>query len=410
MAINPENITTVRVDQLAEDTLHLTNEFPHSYGSELKKATIQQLVDLVSTTISTSGGVGFLPISVTDGQQLPGVPLDPSFFLCGAGTYLNVNGYPNIVCTEDLNAIMSLSDHWELAVEIPIDAISGGGGGSSTILLKTYAELISLIGSSGLLKGQTYLLTDYETTYTQPVTSASKSSGVIEQLYLIATDVNKLHNVGRSKLYPEDIIYYSINPDVGDGNGDEGFTKGKIYRRIDTIRNNDIGTDWRHVKYDRGGVDKLLFEDYTGCYDNKIPTYYLFNNVFGASFNYNSLGFYCEKNTLGDNFSNNTAISDFNNNQIGNDCMRNKFHVPTGNNTIGNGFFCNEIQNQFTDNIIGDNFKNINVENGLLTKNLSAISELYGKNYSHKITRNPDNTYQFSYIDNYGDTIIEDIP
>lgn len=32
-----------------------------------------------------------------------------------------MNGYPEIVCTEELNAIMSLSDHWEIAVEIPID-------------------------------------------------------------------------------------------------------------------------------------------------------------------------------------------------------------------------------------------------------------------------------------------------
>ena len=29
---------------------------------------------------------------------------------------------PDIVCTKELNAIMSLSDHWEIAVEIPITA------------------------------------------------------------------------------------------------------------------------------------------------------------------------------------------------------------------------------------------------------------------------------------------------
>jgi hypothetical protein len=125
MAINPDNITTIRVDQLPEDTLNLTNDFAHSNGTELKKATIQALVDLVSTAIGSSSGVGYLAISVTDGQQLPDVPTEAGFFLAGAGTYLNINGYPDVICTENLNAIMSLTDHWELAVEIPINPLTG---------------------------------------------------------------------------------------------------------------------------------------------------------------------------------------------------------------------------------------------------------------------------------------------
>ena len=125
MAINPELITTIRVDQLPDEALSLTNLFPHTVGTDLKSATIQELVDLVATAIGVSGGVGYIAISVTDGQQLPDVPELPSFFLCGAGTFLNINGYPNIICTENLNAIMSLTDHWELAVEIPINPLSG---------------------------------------------------------------------------------------------------------------------------------------------------------------------------------------------------------------------------------------------------------------------------------------------
>ena len=125
MAINPELITTIRVDQLPDGTLNLTNKIPHSNGTVLEKASIQDLVDLVATAVGVSGGVGYLALSVTDGQQLPDVPELPSFFLCGAGTFLNINGYPNIICTENLNAIMSLTDHWELAVEIPINPLSG---------------------------------------------------------------------------------------------------------------------------------------------------------------------------------------------------------------------------------------------------------------------------------------------
>jgi hypothetical protein len=120
--IDPNNITTIRVGQLADAPLNLTDNIPHEVGTDLKRATIQELVNFVSTAIGAGSGVGFLPISVTDGQQLPDVPADPSFFLAGKGTFLNINGYPDIVCTEELNAIMSLSDHWEIAVEIPISA------------------------------------------------------------------------------------------------------------------------------------------------------------------------------------------------------------------------------------------------------------------------------------------------
>jgi hypothetical protein len=125
MAINPENITTIRVDQLANLGLTLDSLFPHTNGTELVSSPISDLVTLVASTIETGTGVGYLPISVTDGQQLPDIPENPSFFLCGVGTFLNVNGFPDIICTESLNAIMSVDDHWEIAVEIPIAPLSG---------------------------------------------------------------------------------------------------------------------------------------------------------------------------------------------------------------------------------------------------------------------------------------------
>ena len=119
--IDPNNITTIRVGQLAAAPFNLTDNLPHEVGTELKRGTLQELADFISNYIGSTGGVGYLPISVTDGQQLPDVPAQPGFFLCGKGTFLNVNGYPDIVCTEELNAIMSVVDHWEIAVAIPIE-------------------------------------------------------------------------------------------------------------------------------------------------------------------------------------------------------------------------------------------------------------------------------------------------
>jgi len=155
MAINPELITTIRVDQLPDETLSLTNLFPHTVGTDLKSATIQELVDLVATAIGVSGGVGYIAISVTDGQQLPDVPELPSFFLCGAGTYLNINGYPDVICTENLNAVMSLTDHWELAVEIPINPLSGTVQSVTGSAVDNTDPLNPVINSTGGVGSQT---------------------------------------------------------------------------------------------------------------------------------------------------------------------------------------------------------------------------------------------------------------
>ena len=240
------------------------------------------------------------------------------------------------------------------------DIASGGGNGESSVINNqlievTYNELLNLKNTSSLVKGQNYLLTDYETTYIQPVTNVSKNSGVIEPLIITATDVNKLHNQCKSTLYPQDIVFYEITGDIGNGYGTEGFTKGKIYRRIDTLRNNDIGTDWRHVKYDRDGVDKLLFEDYNNCYDNVIKTYFLFNSIVGTNFYGNTIGNYFENNTIGNFFYMNTIGDNFNSNTIGN---------YFNSNTIGDNFFINTIDSNFSSNTIGSNFSSNTIGDG----------------------------------------------
>lgn len=121
-------------------------------------------------------------------------------------------------------------------------------GTSQNLIKVTYAELLNLKNTSALVPGQTYLLTNYETKYEQPVSGELIFSGVTEPLYILATDIDTLHNQCKSKLYPQDIVYYSIQQRAG---SDKGF----IYRRIDTYLNNDIGTDWRHIKYRRWAVN-----------------------------------------------------------------------------------------------------------------------------------------------------------
>ena len=267
-----------------------------------------------------------------------------------------------------------------------------GNESSSGLIEVTYDELVNLKNTSSLVKGQSYLLTDYMTTYTQPVTNVNKSSGVIEPLIITATDVNKLHNQCKSTLYPQDIVYYEITGDIGNYYGTEGFTKGKIYRRIDTLRNNDIGTDWRHVKYDRGGVDKLLFEDYTGCYNNVIKTYNLFNSVVGNYFAGNTIGNTFYSNTIGNTFNNNKIGDNFNNNTIGDNF---------NSNTIGDNF--NGNGNQTTPFLS----KNTEFRNSI--NNVTSSTEILNQNIDVVVFKSPNGTKKQRYYNNLNNLVINNL-
>jgi len=218
--------------------------------------------------------------------------------------------------------------------------LMANGEVSLAYISKTYSELVALIASNGLIVGRTYLLTDYMTTYTQPVTLAAKSSGVVEPLFLTALETNKFNNIASSKLYPQDTVYYEITGDTGNGAGTEGFTKGKIYRRIDNLRHNDIGTDWRHVKYDRGGVDKLLIEDYTYAAYNVIDGDFLYNSVFN-----------------GESTIDNIILGEFYNNTVNGSFVANRINLNFAHNIINDSFISNILES-FSGNTVNENFEN----------------------------------------------------
>lgn len=119
--INPLEITTIRVGQLASAPISLTDNIPHEVGNDLRRATIEELSIFIATYVGTVGGVGFRPVTVTDGQTLP-TTTQKEWILVGKGTFYNINGGSTIVTTEELNAIMSDGSTWSLGVEIPIVA------------------------------------------------------------------------------------------------------------------------------------------------------------------------------------------------------------------------------------------------------------------------------------------------
>jgi hypothetical protein len=179
MSIIPENITTVRVDQLPNEPATLSSLLPHQVGTELKQTSVSDFISLVATAIESGSGVGFLPVTVSDGQILPPIPENPSFILVGAGTYGNLDGFPDLVCTENLNALITVGTHWEISVEIPITPLTGSVQsvtGSAVDNTDPLNPVINLTGGSGttptlqevLMQGgrEVFKIDDAEETYT----------------------------------------------------------------------------------------------------------------------------------------------------------------------------------------------------------------------------------------------------
>jgi len=150
------------------------------------------------------------------------------------------------------------SSGWVSELILPIDTLNGSPSKflnergemvevSSSVIYKSYGEIYTMILNSLLIIGQKYIISDYQTTHIIPNTSVLNECQV-EPLIVTAVAANKLSNICYSAIFPQDIIFYEIenNPLVV-----PGCTKGYIYKRIDTLRNNNIDLDWRNVKYRR---------------------------------------------------------------------------------------------------------------------------------------------------------------
>lgn len=117
--IDPNAITTVRVGQLVEAPFSGSGNIAHEVGTDLKRGSVNDFAVFLSGIIGAGSGIAFLPISVIVGQLLPDTTQN-EWFLAGKGIYSQTGGYPDIICTEELNAIIGNGIFWSLGVEIPI--------------------------------------------------------------------------------------------------------------------------------------------------------------------------------------------------------------------------------------------------------------------------------------------------
>ena len=153
-----------------------------------------------------------------------------------------------------------------------------------------------------------------------------------------------------------------------------------------------------------------MFEDYTDVYNNKIETYYLFNNVVGNNFFNNTIGDNFYDNTISLYFANNTIGFNFNTNIIGDGFIY---------NTIKDGFFSNTIGRDFVNNTIGNKFEsngstlNPFVSNNTEFRNYinSVISSIEIQNpyIDVVVFKSPNGTLKQRYYDDSNNLVINNL-
>lgn len=121
----------------------------------------------------------------------------------------------------------------------------------------TYAELTGLISVAGLVPGNFYMITDFQTCYDQPNFDWNGNSinnentykvGNIESLMVLALAADKISTNVYSPEYPGDKIKYDISWNQTEVTN--SGAKGRITERIDE-RNNRADYDFRNVQFIR---------------------------------------------------------------------------------------------------------------------------------------------------------------
>ena len=315
-------------------------------------------------------------------------------------------------------------------VEIKKTSGGGGGGGNVSFTSVTYAQLVALIGSSGLVQGDSYLITDFQTIYDQPdfdingnaQTIVPTLSGAIEPIIVEAVSTSEISNQAFSTVYENDLILYNwafqgteINATPAKGiitrrttdyyndgrrNSTPYDSRAVLFIRYETVSGSGIYNSYKNTGFASANVPTFgnnCTSNYIGNFWNTDINSYIMgypfvlpNTVWGNNSSFNKVGDQAFNVTLGD----------FNcdNNNIGN-----YFY----NNTIGAYFRNNKVQNYFNNNVADDNFENNNIGN-YFTQNTSIGSYFRLNNIGNYFYFNIsiDDYFQGNQIGNYFGTDI----
>lgn len=254
----------------------------------------------IKQKISTISGVTpSIPLSNNhkDGSWLTTDIYEGEFFLNTADEKMWYRAGNNIKLV-DVSAVNNIDDLNDVTITSPLSqqVLTYNSGTSQWInatasaiiptISITYADLVTAIGSNGLIQGTYYLLTDFQTIHLIPGTGTINTA-TVEPLLLFATSYNNISTIAFSPSYPQDIINYNYADNVA-----EDMTTprpGYITYRKDTIDNVECYFDWRTHLVRRHAIiqDGSYDWDNTATYALGDIVEYLTNN--GLYFCYNAV-------------------------------------------------------------------------------------------------------------------------
>ena len=271
----------------------------------------------------------------------------------------------------------------------------------------SYNDLVTLRGSSKLVPGQQYRITDYTCTTTQENT---KSAGHVFDIIVTADDASTLNEVARAVKHKGDTyfansdlnawkVWYCLDNDTNRfAWADATNGKGVIYRMIDEF-NNDIPYDFKNIQFKRYKITSSVQGDLGGkyatpdvvdvtvdnstpywcytfstdsledvsldgysqfVYNNIIPEYHyglsILNNIvfIGTNNMGNTFGILCFDSTFGNNCYGNTFGNNCCSNTLGDVCYGNIFGNSCSDNIFGNNCQVNTFGNECSNNTFGD--------------------------------------------------------
>lgn len=148
----------------------------------------------------------------------------------------------------------------------------------------TYANLVTAIGASTLIKGTQYRVTDFATVHTIPNSSPTLvNTATTEPIIVTALSTNVISNVAYSETYPTDTIWYTVSNSLL-----SGATKGVITKRVDNYLNIETPYDFRGVRFRRYKLNPTAWSSGTAynLYDVVLYTdgaIYFCNNLAGVT-------------------------------------------------------------------------------------------------------------------------------
>ena len=345
----------------------------------------------------------------------PGSPDQKVFYIAnGKGTYTNFGG---VKVTEDEVVILCWDSSWHkvptgIASQAKLSELD-----KKTMVSITYAELVALRGSSSLVAGMQYRITDYACTTTQENT---KSAGHPFDIVVTADSENKLNEEARAIQHEGDAyfvdcdlnawkIWYCLDNDASRfAWADSVNGKGVIYRMIDEW-NNDVPYDFKNIMYNGSWsywaytFNWINDDSDNTCEDLSVAQFAHANDGGGYSHTYGNIikqnggdnsGNYgsplrlnacvflnkaskdgglfygCYSNTFGSDCCSNTFGSYCHSNSFGNDCSNNSFGDYCYNNSFGDSCHYNSFGDYCYNNSLGSDCRSNSFGSGCRSNSL----------------------------------------